>query len=605
MRTEIEALLEPLAEIADLGRARALLAWDERTKMPPRGAPMRAEQIATLTALRAPAARLRRARPPARRGRGGLDGAPHDSFEASLVRVDPARLGEGAPGADASCEPRSPGRPRIAEHAWEARARNPTSPSFLPYLERVVELKRRYIECFEFEHPYDPLLDDFEPGMRTAELRPVLERLRDGVVPLLAAIVAGGIELDASPLHGDFPSDAQGGLAQEVAAAMPLEPEAWRLDSTVHPFAVGIAISDLRITTRFDPEYVGTALWAVMHEAGHALYENGLARSSSARRCADRSRSASTSRRAGCGRTGSAGAGRSWPGCCRCSPTRFGEPFERLGVERLYRAANVVAPSLIRVEADEVTYNLHVILRFELEQQIFDGTLALADLPEAWNARMQEYFGIEVPDDADGVLQDVHWSAGAFGYFPTYSLGNVIAAPGLGARPRGARRPRRAARRRRARAAARVPAERIYRHGGKLEPARDDRAGDRRRRWTRVRSCAISSASSASFTGYDERRRRDERTHRVRARDPELGRQRLGGSRGRGAVLLRALRLGDRGRDAGRAGRRVPHGARAGQGRRRARLTADGGRARRLEHLRHGRGRRRDRRRRSRRRAAA
>ena len=252
---------------------------------------------------------------------------------------------------------------------------------------------------------------------------------------------------------------------------MPLEPEAWRLDSTVHPFAIGISISDLRITTRFDPEYVGTALWAVMHEAGHMLYENGL---SPELERTPLCRSVSLGFDESQSRLWENWVGRGRPFMSRLLPmlaNRFGEPFESLGVERLYQAANVVAPSLIRVEADEVTYNLHVILRFELEQQIFDGTLAIADLPEAWNSRMHDYFGIEVPDDASGVLQDVHWSAGAFGYFPTYSLGNVIAGQvwelaraelgDLDAQlAAGDLRPLRE-----------FLAERIYRHGGKLEPA--------------------------------------------------------------------------------------------------------------------------------------
>ena len=270
-----EALRNVLAEVSDLGRARALLAWDERTQMPPRGAPMRAEQIATLTALR------HRRLASDELGRlldaaaGAVDGADREGFEASLVRVA-RRDWDKARRVPTELRAEIARATSIAEHAWEAAREASDFAAFLPELEGVVELKRRYIECFEYDHPYDALLDDFEPGMKTAALRPVLERLRDGVVPLLEAIVAGGVELDPSPLYGDFPEAEQERLAAEVAASLPLEPDAWRLDSTVHPFAVGIAISDLRITTRFDPDYVGTALWAVIHEVGHALYENGL-----------------------------------------------------------------------------------------------------------------------------------------------------------------------------------------------------------------------------------------------------------------------------------------------------------------------------------------
>ena len=470
MRKQVEALLEPLAEIADVGRAGALLAWDERTKMPPRGASMRAEQLATLAALehrRLASDELGRLLDAAS---AALDGAEEDSFEASLVRVA-RRDWEKARRVPADLRAEISRETSLAERAWEAALEASDFAAFLPQLERVVGLKRRYVECFEFDHPYDPLLDDFEPGMRTAELRPVLERLRDGVVPLLEAIVANGTELDDAPLHGDFPLAAQEEFAREVTSGLPLEPDAWRLDPTVHPFAIGISISDLRITTRFDPTYIGTALWAVIHEAGHMLYANGL---SPELERTPLCHSVSLGFDESQSRLWENWVGRGRPYLSRLLPMlarHFGAPFERLDAEDLYRAANVVRPSLIRVEADEVTYNLHVILRFELEQEIFDGSLAVADLPEAWNSRMAAYFGIEVPGDAEGVLQDVHWSAGAFGYFPTYSLGNVIAGqvwelasaelPHLDAElGAGEYEPLRA-----------FLAERIYRHGAKLEPA--------------------------------------------------------------------------------------------------------------------------------------
>ncbi len=470
MQAEIEALLEPLAEVSDLGRARALLAWDERTKMPPGGAPMRSEQIATLTALRHrrlasdELGRLLEA------AEDSLDGAPRDSFEASLVRVT-RRDWKKARRVPTELRAEIARETSRAEHVWEAAREGSDFAAFLPSLERVVDLKRRYIECFEFDHPYDALLDDFEPGMRTAELSPVLERLRDGVVPLLEAIVSSGVQLDSSALYGEFGDAEQERFAHELAASLPLEADAWRLDSTVHPFAVGIAISDLRITTRFDPGFVGSSLWAVIHEVGHALYENGL---DPALERTPLCRSVSLGFDESQSRLWENWIGRGRPFMSRLLPMlagHYGEPFDRLDPDDLYRAANAVSPSLIRVEADEVTYNLHIVLRFELEQQIFDGTLALADLPEAWNARMSDYFGIEVPSDADGVLQDVHWSSGAFGYFPTYSLGNVIAAqvwelarealPDLDSElAAGELEPLRA-----------FLAERIYRHGGKFEPA--------------------------------------------------------------------------------------------------------------------------------------
>jgi carboxypeptidase Taq len=470
MGTGPDPLLGALGEIADLGRARALLAWDERTQMPPRGAAIRAEQLATLTSLRH--------RLLARDGLGRLIDAaesrlgpqPGDSFEASLVRVG-RREWEKARRVPAELRAEIARVTSIAEHAWEGARRDSDFGAFLPHLERVLDLQRRYIDCFEAEDPYDPLLDDFEPGMRTADLRPLLEALRDGVRALAAEIAASPVELDDSCLHGDFALPAQAELARALTASLPLEAGAWRLDPTVHPFAVGIGISDLRITTRFDRSHLGTALWAVIHEVGHALYQNGIAPELERTPLC---RSASLGFDESQSRMWENWVGRGRPFAGRLLALlreHFPDRFAALDAESLYRAANRVEPSLIRVEADEVTYNLHIVLRFELELELIEGRLAAADLPQAWAARVQDYLGLAVPDDARGVLQDVHWASGSFGYFPTYALGNVIAAqlwalarteiPGLDERlAAGDLDALRA-----------LMAERVYRHGGKLEPA--------------------------------------------------------------------------------------------------------------------------------------
>jgi carboxypeptidase Taq len=470
VEAKLEPLLAALGEVSDLGRARALLAWDERTKMPPRGAGVRAEQLATLTRLRHLRLRSDELGELLDEAAAGLDSAPRDSFAASLVRVT-RREWEKARRVPAELRGEIARVTSIAEHAWEDARERSDFASFLPHLERVIELKRRYIDCFDAEHPYDPLLDDYEPGMLTAELEPVLARVRDGTVELLAEITESPQSVDASCLYGEFPIERQTRLAREIAAQLPLEPGAWRIDETVHPFATGIGISDLRITTRFAPGYVGTALWAVIHEVGHALYQNGIA--------------AELERTPLCGsvslgfdesqsRLWENWVGRGRPFLAHIHPLladAFPERFAGVDREALYRAANRVQPSLIRIEADEVTYNLHIVLRFELEVAVFEGRLGAADLPGAWAQRMSEYLGIEVPDDAAGVLQDAHWSSGGFGYFPTYTLGNVIAAqvwdlareelPDLDQRiAAGDLRP-----------LGDFLGERIYRHGNKLEPA--------------------------------------------------------------------------------------------------------------------------------------
>jgi carboxypeptidase Taq len=443
--------------------------------MPPRGAAMRAEQLATLTRLRHE--RLASDEIGRLLDAAGttLDGAPEDSFDASLVRVT-RREWDKARRVPAELRAEMARVTSIAEHAWQKAKERSDFPAFLPHLERVVELERRYVECFEFDHPYDPLLDEFEPGMKLAELRPVLAELRDGLRPLLASIAEREDAVDDSCLYGEFPPDRQLELARDVLAGLPLEAGAWRLDETVHPFAIGIAISDLRITTRFDPRYIGAALWAVIHEAGHAMYQNGLAAELERTPLC---RSVSLGFDESQSRLWENWVGRGRPYLAHARPLlaeAFPEAFADVDAERLYRAANRVRRSLIRMEADEVTYNLHIILRFELELEIIEERLALADLPEAWNARMQDYLGIEVPDDARGVLQDVHWAGGSFGYFPTYSLGNIIAGqlwemahaelPDLDERiGRGELEPLREFLR-----------DRVYRHGGKREPAEMIRA---------------------------------------------------------------------------------------------------------------------------------
>jgi carboxypeptidase Taq len=427
---KLDELRERLGEISDLGRARALLAWDERTQMPRAGIEPRAEQLATLARIRHERLISDELGGLIEAAASELDSLPYDSDEVSLIRV--ARRGwEKARRVPADLRAEMTRVSSLAEHAWaEARA-NSDFAAFLPHLERNVELRRRYADCFDgfegFEHGYDPLLDDYEPGMTTPEVAAVLGDLRDGIRPLIAAIAECGVAVDDSCLYGGFPLEAQEALARDLVAGLPLQEDAWRLDTTVHPFATAISPADLRITTRFDPSYLGTSVWSVLHEAGHAMYENGVPRSLWRSPLASPS---SLGFHESQSRLWENWVGRSRPYLEHVMP-RLRERFpERLGdvdVDTIYRAANKVEPSLIRVEADQVTYNLHIILRLELELEIFAGRIELRDLPEAWNTRMRDYLGVEVPDDANGVLQDVHWANGIFGYFPTYALGNVIA----------------------------------------------------------------------------------------------------------------------------------------------------------------------------------
>jgi carboxypeptidase Taq len=413
----MDELLERLAEIADLERVGMLLAWDQEVCMPPAGGEARGE-------LRATVGRLTHDRFTDRRvGELLAEAAPRDEREADVVRVarrdfDKARR---VPG-DLVAEMARAGV--AARGAWlQAREANDFAP-FAPYLERNVELRRRYSACFpEAEHPYDPLLDDFEPGMTTAAVRDALMRLRDGLVPL----VASAPEIDDTLLRaGPFPEAGQRELMGTVLRAIGVDQERWRLDEAAHPFEATIATTDVRLTTRYDEADLDS-LYSAMHEFGHGLYEHQI---DPALERTPLGGGASSAWHESQSRLWENMVGRSggfWRWCLPHAQAALPERFGGVTWQDVQRAANAVRPSLIRVSADEVTYGLHIVVRFELELALLEGDLAVTDLPAAWNERMHAYLGLEVPDPAHGVLQDIHWAEGAFGYFPTYALGNVIA----------------------------------------------------------------------------------------------------------------------------------------------------------------------------------
>ncbi len=425
MPSALDELKARLGRIADLDRAAALLAWDERTGMPPGGAQARAEQLATLAELGHELTVSDELAELIERAAGEVEGLPYESDEASLVRVA-RRDVERARRVPTELSGELARAASLAENAWVRARAESDFAAFRPYLERNVELRRRYAECFApYEHPYDPLLDDYEPGLTTAELEPVLARLRDGLRPLVERYAGAGE--DDSFLRGEFPADRQRALVERILASLPIPADERRLDPTPHPFLTAIAPTDLRITTRYDEDNLSMSVWSLLHECGHAIYENGIPHELSR---TPLGRAVSLAFHESQSRMLENWVGRSRPYLAYLLPLMreaFPEQLGDIGLDRLYRAANRVERSLIRVDADEVTYNLHIILRFELEVALVRGELEVAELPDAWNQRMWDYLGVEVPDDASGVLQDVHWAAGAFGYFPTYALGNVIA----------------------------------------------------------------------------------------------------------------------------------------------------------------------------------
>jgi carboxypeptidase Taq len=353
--------------------------------------------------------------------RGFEEAHDPDSFEASLIRVTRRDYEKAVrvPG-ELRAEMSRAGSQGVG--VWAKAKEESDFASFLPTLERNVELRFQYVDCFEpAEEPYDILLDDYEEGMRTAEVRRIFDELKQELVPLIAA--SRGREVGA--VDGEFAVEVQEALSREVLELFGHRPGAWRLDPTVHPFASGGGMDDIRVTTHYAPGNL-ESLFATMHEYGHGLYEHQVAPE------LDRSPLASgvsLGLHESQSRMWENLVGRSLPFWRFFYPRlqeRFPAELGSVDLETFYRSVNQVQPSLIRIHADEVTYNMHIILRFELEQELLAGTVALRDLPDEWNRRMWDYLGIEVPDDAHGVLQDVHWSGGSMGYFPTYSLGNVM-----------------------------------------------------------------------------------------------------------------------------------------------------------------------------------
>jgi carboxypeptidase Taq len=428
----IDELRDRLTEIHDLGRAATLLAWDERTMMPPAGAEARAETLATLARVRHEmftADEVGRLIDRAR-SEPGADAPPGESIDADLIRII-GRDWDKARRVPSELRAEMARASSIAENAWvEAKERSDFA-MLLPHLERNVELTRRFAECYDgfpgFSRTYDALLDEYEPQMSTEEMRDVLADLREGLVPLVAEATENGEGPGFDPFTGEFPVESQRELVKQVIGELPFPEGSWRLDPTEHPFALSIATTDVRLTTRYNERNLAMALFSAMHEAGHGLYESGVDPELGPTPLSDpRSLGLHESQ----SRLWENWVARSRPWLERHLPLlreRFPDSFGDVDPVALERAANRVVRSLIRIESDEVTYNLHILIRFELELEIFEEDLPLTDLPEAWNARYRDYLGLEVPDDAHGVLQDVHWAGGAFGYFPTYSLGNVIA----------------------------------------------------------------------------------------------------------------------------------------------------------------------------------
>jgi carboxypeptidase Taq len=422
-------LVDELRELGLFSSVSAVLAWDERTQMPAKGADHRAAQSAAMAKLvheRFTSKRIGELL-------ATVEASPlvrdRDSDAAVNVRETRRAYDRATKLPTALVEALSHAEV-LGQQAWgEAKGKN-DYPQFRPWLEKLLDLKRQEAKCVGSAsgEMYDALLDQFEPGETAAGIRKTFDALRAPLVDFVGRIVQSGRTAPVEILERSYPAAAQERLSREAAARVGFEFAAGRLDVSLHPFCTGLGPGDTRMTTRYDDKYFGDAFFGVLHETGHALYDQGLDR---AHFGTPRGEACSLGIHESQSRMWENLVGRSrafWRFYFPRAKEVFAESLADVDPERWYFAINDVRPSLIRTESDEATYNLHIMLRFELEQALLNDELKPADLPAAWNERMKSYLGVEPPDDTRGCLQDIHWSGGAIGYFPTYTLGNLYAA---------------------------------------------------------------------------------------------------------------------------------------------------------------------------------
>ncbi len=420
----LEQLKRSLAEIQHLEHAAALLDWDQQVNMPAGGAEARSLQLATLEKMAhelfiadSTGDLLAKLNP---------DDYPPDSAEACLIKVvrEDWEKERKIPSELVEEMARTTSR---AQEVWSTARQENDFASFQPWLAKILELNRRQAELLGWEdHIYDALLDLYEPHMKSNDVARIFNDLSEGLVPLVREITSRQAEIDSSFLERDFDVNRQWDFGMRTLEAIGFDLKRGRQDKSTHPFTTNFSRNDVRVTTRLYADNMKSALFSTLHEGGHGLYEQNVA---SELENTPLGTGTSLGIHESQSRLWENLVGRSEPFWRHYYPQLqelFGAELAGVTVEQFYQAINLVEPSLIRVEADEVTYNLHIFLRFDLERELLSGDLAVADLPEAWNAKMKQYLGIRPGSDADGVLQDVHWSAGLMGYFPTYALGNLL-----------------------------------------------------------------------------------------------------------------------------------------------------------------------------------
>lgn len=411
-----------------LGSCSAVLGWEELTYMPPGGAEHRGNQLALLAGL----THERATDPRIGELLAIVEGSElvQDPLSVEAVNVrELRRTYDQAVKQPQSLVEELARTQTLAQKCWAEARKKSDFASFQPWLEKTVALKRDQANALGYDDvPYDALLDQFEPGAKTKEITTLFRALREDLVPLVASIRDAPKKPDLSIISRDFPIDRQQILAESAAAAIGFDFYHGRLDTSAHPFCSSFGPGDCRLTTRYNVNDFNDAFFSTLHEAGHGMYEQGLDPEHYGTPMGE---AVSLGVHESQSRMWENEVGRSrafWLHFYPRAQQVFPQSLRGVSLDDFHFAVNAVAPSLIRVDSDEVTYNLHIMVRFELEQLLISGDLPISDVPAAWNERYQDYLGITPPNDAKGCLQDIHWSAGLFGYFPTYTLGNVFAA---------------------------------------------------------------------------------------------------------------------------------------------------------------------------------
>ena len=420
----LSAYKEHVREIGKLSSTVALLYWDQRTYLPPKGHDARAKVIGKLAKMVFELSTCDEL------GRylGELEGKDELSLEdrASVRVIGKIYRRHKAIPPD-FYEEFSIAR-SLSESTWERAKAASDFNLFKSHLEKMIEYSRQLAEYYGYEeNPYDALIEEYEPGMTSRQIRAVIEPLRNELVFFVKRLMEEGKKPQRDFLNSTFPIERQRELSLRALSVIGYDFSSGRLDTTVHPFTITTGPNDVRVTTRFRESDLFSGLFGSLHEGGHALYDQGI---DPALHWSGLDEGASNGIHESQSRMWENLVGRSLPFWTFFRPivVEIFPELAQVSAEALYRATNVVEPSLIRVEADEVTYNLHIMLRFELEEGLINGRIAVSELPELWRDAMERYLGIVPEDDTHGVLQDVHWSAALIGYFPSYMLGNLYGA---------------------------------------------------------------------------------------------------------------------------------------------------------------------------------